>query len=239
MVQTQMSKKIAIIQSNYIPWKGYFDIINSVDEFVIYDDAQFTKNDWRNRNKIKTHEGLIWLTIPIKTSHKLTQKINEAETSSNLWIKKHWNSIAQHYSKAKYFNEYSDLFSNTYNNLETSKISVINTEFILLINNILGITTKITNTKDYNLLDGQTECLIDICKQANASEYISGPRAEKYIDNDLFYKSDLKLTWFDYSDYPEYNQLYEPFEHCVSIIDLIFNEGPNATKYMKTFGGKQ
>lgn len=237
MVQRQMSKKIAIIQSNYIPWKGYFDIINSVDEFIIFDDAQFTKNDWRNRNKIKTPEGLLWLTIPVITSHRLTQKISEAETFNNLWIKKHWNSISQNYSKAKYFNLYKDLFSNTFHNINTNSLSEINLIFITLINKILGIKTKITNTNQYDLTEGQTECLIGICRQTNAKEYISGPRAEQYIDTTLFAKNDIKLSWFDYNDYPVYNQLYQPFEHNVSILDLIFNEGPNATKYMKTFGG--
>jgi len=107
-------KKIAISQSNYIPWKGYFDLINIVDEFVIYDDAQYTKNDWRNRNKVQTQNGPTWLTIPVDTKGKLNQSISQAQVLNQLWRAKHWKTIAQSYAKSPYFTEYKDRFEKLY-----------------------------------------------------------------------------------------------------------------------------
>jgi hypothetical protein len=226
-------KKIAILQSNYIPWKGYFDMINSVDEFILYDTAQFTKNDWRNRNKIKTHNGINWLTIPVK--HSISQKINEIQVLNDLWKIKHWKTISQSYSKSIFFKDYKTLFKDLYLNISETFLSKINYNFICEINKILGIKTKISWSTDYDLIGGKTERLVDLCKQAQATEYITGPAAKSYINEKMFLSEDIKITWMDYSGYPEYNQLFPHFEHGVSILDLIFNEGPNAAKYMKSF----
>jgi hypothetical protein len=223
-------KKVAILQSNYIPWKGYFDIIKMVDEFIIYDDVQYTKNDWRNRNKIKTNNGILWLTIPV--NHSISQKINEIKILNKSWRIKHWNTISQNYSKTKYFREFKEIFEKLFT-LEEDYLSIINYNFIIEINKILNIKTKISWSSDYKLIEGKTERLIELCKQANATEYISGPSAKNYLNEELFSAENLKLTWMDYSGYPEYNQLFPPFEHRVSIIDLIFNEGPNSNKFMK------
>ncbi len=223
--------KIAILQSNYIPWKGYFDIINMADEFILYDTVQFTKNDWRNRNKIKTHQGVNWITIPVK--HSITQNINEIKVLNNKWRRKHWQTLKLNYSKAKYFNEYKHIFENLYLNSDETFLSKINYNFIDEINKILGIKTKITWSSEYELFGKQNETLINICKQAKATEYISGPAAKKYLNNNLFEKEIIKITWMNYSNYPTYNQLFPPFEHAVSILDLIFNEGENANKYLK------
>lgn len=119
-----LGKKLAIIQSNYIPWKGYFDIINMADEFIIYDDAQYTKNDWRNRNKIITNQGVTWITIPVK--HSTSQKINEIEVLNNKWRKIHWKTLQQNYSKANYFKNYIEIFEELYLKEEISSLSKIN-----------------------------------------------------------------------------------------------------------------
>jgi len=105
-------KKVAILQSNYIPWKGYFDMIGLVDEFILYDDMQYTRRDWRNRNKIKTPNGLAWLTIPVEVKGKYFQKINETIISEPQWAKDHWATIKQFYSKARFFKDYKDIFEN-------------------------------------------------------------------------------------------------------------------------------
>lgn len=228
-------KKIAISQSNYIPWKGYFDLINSVDEFVLYDDMQYTKRDWRNRNKIQTEHGLKWLSIPVEVKGKYFQKINETVISEKDWAKNHWETLKHCYSKSKYFSEYKDSFENLYLNMNTIYLSEINYKFITLINKILSIDTKISLSTDFELIEGKTEKILHICKQANASSYYSGPAAKGYFDEDLSKKMGIEIIWFDYSNYIEYNQIYNPFEHGVSIIDLIFNEGPNAKNYMKSF----
>lgn len=228
-------KRIAILQSNYIPWKGYFDIVNSVDEFVLYDDMQYTRRDWRNRNKIYTPNGLKWITVPVEVKGKYHQKINETKISESDWAKKHWLTIRQFYSKAKYFAKYEQFFEEFYFNCTEDSLSRVNARLIAIINQILGIDTEITLSSQYELYGGQTEKLLGICQQAGAGVYLSGPAAKDYFDMNLAEKKGIHVEWFDYSGYPEYQQLHKPFEHSVTILDLIFNEGPNATKFMKSF----
>ena len=228
-------KKIAILQSNYIPWKGYFDLINMVDEFILYDDAQYTKNDWRNRNLIKTRNGLEWLTIPVFFKGRSAQKIHEAVVSDPRWGKQHWRTITQNYSKAPYLNEYKSVLEPLYCDNREDRLSRINFMFIKTICGILGVNTKISWSMDYALTGDRNERLIGLCKTTHATHYVSGPAAKDYIDDGLFKKEGIDLSYIDYSGYPEYAQMFGGFEHGVSIIDLIFNEGPNATKYMKSF----
>ena len=222
------------MQSNYIPWKGYFDLINMVDEFVIFDDAQYTKNDWRNRNKIKTSQGVQWLTIPIRQID-LEQKIQDTKITNLKWNVKHWRSLLQNYSKSKYFNEYKDVFESLYLDSIEEYLSKINYNFIVSICQILEIETKIRWSSEFQLIEGQTEKLLSICQQADATTYLSGPAAKEYFDLSLAQQMGIEVEWMDYSGYSEYSQLNPPFEHGVSILDLIFNEGPNAKKFMKSF----
>jgi hypothetical protein len=229
-----MGKKIAILQSNYIPWKGYFDLINMVDEFILYDEVQYTKNDWRNRNRIKTRDGAQWLTIPVV--HKdLAQKISETRVADSIWRKKHWKSLCQWYAKATYFKKYRDMLEDLYLGGSDEYLSRINHAFMGAINNILGIDTEISWSADYDLAGDKTERLVRICKQAGGDQYVSGPAAKGYLDESLFVAEGISLHYMDYSGYPEYDQLFPPFEHSVSILDLIFNEGADAPKYMKSF----
>ena len=230
-----MGKKIAILQSNYIPWKGYFDLINMVDEFILYDDMQYTRRDWRNRNKIKTPQGLQWLTIPVEIKGKFFQKINETKVSEKDWAKKHWQSILRNYSKAKYFKDYKDIFEELYLTCDEEYLSQINYKFITTINEILEIKTKLRWSSEFELLDGQTEKLLGICKDCNADIYLSGPAAKDYFNEDLAKQENIKVEWMDYSRYKEYEQLNPPFEHGVTILDLIFNEGQNTRSFMKSF----
>lgn len=230
-----MNKKVAISQSNYIPWKGYFDLINSVDEFVFYDDVQFTKRDWRNRNLIKTKDGVKWLTIPIEVKGKFYQKINETKVSDHNWGKSHWESIVHSYSRAEYFNEFQKIVEHLYLKTETEMLSIINFNFIKQICEILKIKTKLSWSSDFILTGDKTERLINLCKQLGATTYYTGPAAKKYIDEDNFEKNSIELVYYDYSGYPTYKQLWEGFEHKVTVLDLIFNEGSNAFKFMKSF----
>ncbi len=225
---------VVILQSNYIPWKGYFDMMNMADTFIIYDEVQFTKNDWRNRNKIKTANGIIWLTIPVK-QQKLEQKINETFVVNNTWRKKHWNSIILTYAKTPYFKFYKNIFEELYLSSEEKNLHNINFLFLKAIANILEIKTKIISSSDLVLTEGKSQRLVDLCEQVGADTYLSGAAAKNYLNVSLFEKQKIKVQWMDYSNYPTYNQLYNEFEHAVSILDLIFNEGPNANKFMKSF----
>lgn len=228
-----MGKKLATVQSSYIPWKGYFDLINLADEFVLFDDAQYTKNDWRNRNRIKTRDGVRWITIPIR--HRFPQKIKDTVVSYPGWNLKHWKTIVQNYSGAKYFPDYRELFEDLYLGCRETHLSEINYRFITAVCEILGVDTTISWSMDYHLIEGKTERLVDLCRQAGAEEYISGPSAQGYIDEELFRAEGITLRYMDYAGYPEYAQLFPPFDHHVSIIDLILNEGPDAPKCMKSF----
>lgn len=229
-------KKVAILQSNYIPWKGYFDMINMVDEFILYDCVQYTKNDWRNRNLIKTPSGVQWLSIPCRVE-SLHQRIDATKVSDKSWANKHLKSIIQNYSKAKHFKEYSGIFEDLYAEVAHEEyLSNINYKFLTAINDILGITTKISKCQDFTLIEGQTSRLVRLCQDTNAQIYLSGPAAKNYLDAKLFEAEGIQVEWMEYGGYKEYNQLFGEFAHGVSIIDLIFNEGSDAAKYMKSFG---
>lgn len=225
-------KKVAILQSNYIPWKGYFDLIASVDEFVLYDDMQYTRRDWRNRNQIKTPQGLLWLTVPVKVKGKYDQTIKETEIDGNTWIAQHQKTILQNYKKSPFFDEIWSILDPLYKQ-EHTHLSQLNRSFIEAICRYLGITTKISNSWDYQLIDGKTERLADICKQAKATEYVSGPAAKDYVVKEIFDDLNIKLTWFDYAGYPHYPQLWGEFVHGVTVLDLLFNCGKDAPHYMR------
>lgn len=226
-------KKVAILQSNYIPWKGYFDLIAAVDEFVLYDDMQYTRRDWRNRNQIKTSQGLQWLTVPVQVKGKYDQKIKDTEIDGTAWALAHWKALAQNYRRASYFAEIAVWLEPLYLTKTYTHISQLNREFIVAVCHYLDINTIISNSWDYTLIDGKTERLADICRQARATEYISGPAAKDYVEEPIFTELDIKLTWFDYSGYPKYPQLWGEFNHGVTILDLLFNCGKDARRYMR------
>lgn len=227
-------KKIAVVQSNYMPWKGYFDLIAAADEFILYDHIQYTRRDWRNRNLIKTPHGLKWLTVPVKVKGKYYQAIRETEIEGTDWAKSHWKSLCQHYRRAPHFNAIAEELEPLYLQTHYSHLSKLNRTLIEWVCSKIGIKTIISNSWDYKLLDGdKTERLVDICCQAGATEYISGPSARGYMDEPVFAERGVKLTWFDYAGYPEYSQLWGDFTHGVSILDLLFNCGAEAPRYMR------
>lgn len=226
-------KRVAILQSNYIPWKGYFDIIASVDEFVLYDDMQYTRRDWRNRNRIKTPQGLAWCTVPVKVSGKYTQRIRDTEIDDHAWARKHVTSFTMCYKRAPFFDEVFAWLSPLYLDKTYTHIAALNRALIEAVCAYLGIGTKITNSWDYTLAGDRTERLAGICAQAGAGEYVSGPAAQCYMDERVFTEAGIRLTWFDYAGYPEYPQLHGDFVHEVSILDLLFNCGKDSVRYMK------
>lgn len=227
-------KKIAICQSNYIPWKGYFDLIAAVDEFILFDDMQYTRRNWRNRNQIKTQHGLRWLSVPVLVKGKFHQKIRETQIDGDRWSVLHWKSLLHNYRNAPHFASVSEWLEPLYLNEQFIHLSQLNRRFIEAICNYLAIKTSITNSWDYTLHDGdKTERLADLCIQAGGTEYISGPAAKDYVDEQTFADKGIKLTWFDYADYPEYLQLWGEFIHNVSMLDLLFNCGEDSPRYMR------
>jgi hypothetical protein len=226
-------KKVAILQSNYIPWKGYFDMIAAVDEFIIFDDVQFTRRDWRNRNQIKTPRGLEWLTVPVQVKGKYKQKINETIVDGSDWQSLHWKSIIQNYSHAPYFKEIAILLEPLYLEYRYIYLSSLNRCFLEVICNYLKINTVILNSSTFHSSYSKTERLAELCILVGGTEYISGPSAKNYIDKKIFDDMNITLTWFDYNGYKEYSQLWGKFNHEVSILDLLFNCGKNSSKYMR------
>ncbi|MDQ3674528.1 MAG: WbqC family protein [Gemmatimonadota bacterium] len=230
-------KSAAIVQSNYIPWKGYFDLIARVDEFVLYDDMQYTRRDWRNRNRIKTLQGVHWLTIPVEVKGKYFQRIRDTVVSDERWAREHWQTLQHSYRRAPHFAGYRDRLADIYERAQSlGLLSEINHLFLSAVCEMLAIPTRITWSSDYRLTEDRTERLVDICRQVGATEYVSGPAARAYMDETRFATAGITLTYMDYSGYPEYPQLHPPFEHGVTALDLLFNTGANAPTYMSYVG---
>ena len=226
-------KKVAIVQSNYIPWKGYFDMIASVDEFILYDDMQYTKRDWRNRNKIKTPQGLQWLTVPVRVGGKFEQAIRDTEIEGTAWAREHWNAILHNYGKTPYFTVLGLSLQQVYLSKRYQKLSVLNRALIEWVCDYLKVETKLSNSWEYKLIEGKSERLADLVVQAGGTTYVSGPAALDYLDESAFKDRGIEVEWFSYEGYPEYPQLWGSFEHGVTILDLLFNCGPQSAQYMK------
>jgi hypothetical protein len=227
-------KRIAIVQSSYIPWKGYFDLIRASDEFILLDDVQFTKRDWRSRNQIKTQHGLAWLTIPVRTKGRYLQLIQETEISEPRWGEEHWATLSANYARAPFFKTYADILESLYTQrADGERLSEVNHRFITTVCGLLGITTPIRWSTDYGAPAGKNERLIELGLKAGATDYLSGPNARGYLDEAMFAAAGIRVQFADYSGYREYSQPWPPFEHHVSVLDLLFSTGPDATRYMK------
>lgn len=224
-------KTVAISQSNYIPWKGYFDFINRVDEFILYDEVQYTTRDWRNRNRIKTPHGLKWLTIPVGGNNR--QRIDETEIADEEWYENHWKTIFHMYNKAPHFDQYSEKIQSLYEDCsQFTMLSDVNHHFLTGLKKLLNIDTPLSWSTDYDSEEGQTMRLVSICKQAGANAYVTGEAARSYLDEALFNEHGIEVIWMTYDGYQEYPQLHGDFEHSVSVIDLVFNTGNDAREYM-------
>lgn len=224
-------KRVAIIQSSYIPWKGYFDIIHDVDEFIFLDDAQFTTRDWRSRNRIKTANGLLWLSIPAGSHRDL--RICDVALGEHAWQVKHWKSIQHAYATSPFFDRYRTFFEDLYLGTQWTNLSELNQTMTRRIaRELLGLSTRMTDSRTYNAAGRRTAHLVDLVCRAHGTHYLSGPSARAYIEPELFRAHGITLQYKDYSDYRKYTQRYPPFEHKVSILDLIFNTGPAAPDYI-------
>lgn len=225
--------RVAILQSNYIPWKGYFDLIAAVDRFILYDDMQYTRRDWRNRNRIKTPQGLQWLTVPVQVKGRYEQKIKDTLIDGTAWAAEHWKALGLNYARAAHFAETAAWLEPLYRGHADTHLSGLNTRLISAICAKLGIHTPIGSSSEYRLAEGKSERLADLCQQAGGTVYVSGPSARSYLDEAVFATRGIAVAWFDYSGYPEYPQLWGGFVHEVTILDLLFNCGREAPRYMR------
>jgi hypothetical protein len=229
-------KKVAVLQSNYLPWKGYFDIIHDVDLFIFYDEVQYTHRDWRNRNKIYTETGPSWLTVPCGTDRQrriCEVVIKGAQIKSQGFQRYHWRQIRDNYKKAPYFSLYKDFFEHVYLEKEWEYLYELNRYLIVEISRrFLNIKTAFADSRDFGKTGKKHEQMLSLLKSAGAGLYVSGPAAKDYIVAEDYRAAGIELVWKDYSGYPEYPQPHAPFAHNVSIIDLLFNTGSDAPYYI-------
>ena len=229
-------KTVAIVQSCYIPWKGYFDLINFADEFIFFDDRQYTKRDWRNRNRIKTPSGTRWLSIPVQVKGRYLQRIDETLVEGRDWRRRHWETIRHQYITAPFFPQFADRVQELYlGETDEMRLSAINGRFIESICEFLEVKTTLSWSTDYEPMGERTERLVSLCLQSQATHYLSGPSARAYLEEDRFRAEGIEVSYMSYDGYPEYEQLHPPFDHAVSILDLLFCAGPKACSYMKSF----
>jgi hypothetical protein len=228
----QDGKTVAILQSSYVPWKGYFDLMRRVDEFILYDDVQYTRRDWRNRNLFKSPNGVRWLTIPVLVKDRYLQRIDETLISEPAWTDRHWATLVAWYGRAPHFQRYRPALEELYRELRDPHLSNINLRFLEAVRDFLGISTPLVRSSDYPASGHGTERLVQICRTAGASRYLTGPAARRYLDETLFREAGIDVVWMGYEGYPEYPQLYPPFDHHVSALDLLFSVGDDAPRYL-------
>jgi len=224
--------RICIIQSCYIPWKGFFDLIGQCDEYVIYDSAQYVKRHWHNRNRIKTANGVEWLTIPVVVKGRFEQAINEVEIEKP-WADKHWRAIELAYIRAPFFDHFAPAVRGWYEQADgQALLTDVNAIFLRGIAGLLGIETRMVRDTAYPTQGIKTERLLGIARAAGADRYLSGPSARDYFDETMFRTAGVTPEWMSYDGYREYQQLHGGFEHAVSTLDLLFNTGPDASRYL-------
>ncbi len=217
---------LAVIQPSYFPWLGYFDQIARSDVFVFYDDVQYDKNGWRNRNLIKTSQGPVWLSVPVLKSGRTHQPINKVEIDQRgPWARKHIKTIAQTYAKAPYLNAVIDRLQPVLER-RWHFLSDLNIEIIEVLCQMIGITTPLYRSSALHIDGDRNGRLIALCNHFKVINYLSGNAAQTYLDVSRFEKSGLSVTWQNYR-HPEYNQLHGPFLPNLSIIDLLMMVGPS------------
>ncbi len=226
-----MTKRVAVIQSSYIPWKGYFDIIHDVDLFVFYDDVQYTVRDWRTRNRVKSANGSVWLTIPAGSDRN--RLICEVLLPDDGWASRHWKTIVQSYAKAPHFKRYRPVLEELYLGQRWSSLSDFNQTMTKTIaRDMLGIECEFADSRSFAAEGRKLDRMLDLLKKTGATRYVSGPSAQDYLDQEAFAQAGIELVYKSYAGYPEYPQLYPPFEHAVSVLDLLFMTGDDAPNYI-------
>ena len=228
-------KTIVILQSNYLPWKGYFDLMAAADEFLLFDEVQFTKNDWRNRNRIVLNGKLHWLTLPIRTAGRFGAPIRDVEVADADWAASHWQTMRQAYRDAPHFKAIGPVLEQDYAaTARLDRLSRINEHFLRSIAKLLQLETTILHAGIVpRTSDDPTQRLLEICKARGATHYVSGPAARNYLDLNVFRAAGIAVYFADYSGYPAYPQGCSPFEHGVSVIDPLMQCGPDARRHLK------
>ncbi len=236
---------VGIIQSNYIPWRGFFDFIDDVELFVILDDVQYSKGTWRNRNKVKLPGGSQWITVPVSFQLRDRTLIENTEINYRRpWREEHLKLLSLAYASAPYFQRYIRDFEKVLAS-HPRTISELNVALIRWVCELLSIRTKILMSRDLGAAGHKTDRVLDILSRVGATSYLSGRAAEGYLETEKFQQRNIALYYKEY-DYPAYPQLFGDFDGVVTVLDLLFNCGPDSRRFLKSrtankryvFGGK-
>jgi hypothetical protein len=214
-------------QPVYLPWLGLFHKIYLADKFCIYDIVQYQTHDFNSRNKIKTHTGGIWLSVPVESKFHLEKKLCDLRIVNNGWNKKHFRTIVMAYKKAPFFEQYIEgleqiLIKKTYEFLTD-----LNTDILVYLLQALSIDIPLVKASDYDFVGKKSDLVLDMCKKLGASKFIFGALGKNYADVESFTQAGIQVYFQDYQ-HPVYNQLYGDFLPYMSVIDLLFNEGPQS-----------
>jgi hypothetical protein len=213
--------------------EGFFDLIGRCDEYVLYDSMQYVKRHWHNRNRIKTANGVQWLTIPVRSKGRFLQPLDEVAIEKP-WADKHGRTLEVAYRQAPFFDRYAATVKQSYERAGTqARLTDVNEIFLRGIAGLLGLEVSIVRDRAYPAEGVRTERLLAIARAAGADRYLSGPSAKQYFDEQLFIAAGITPEWMSYDGYPEYPQLHGDFEHAVTALDLLFNVGPAAPRYLK------
>ena len=224
-------------QPEYLPYIGFFNKIMLADKFVLVDHVQFNKKNWQNRNKIRTKDGWIWLTVPVLSKSLFNQPINEVRINNEInWREKHWKSIYLNYHKAPYFKEHALFFEHVYS-FDWEKVVNINESIIRYILKVLNIDIEICKSSELKIEGKKSDLIVDMCKALNADSYLSGEGAKDYIDENKFKESNIR-NYFREMTPPVYTQQFMSFEPYMSVIDLLFNYGNEQSRNMISSCGK-
>jgi hypothetical protein len=224
--------RISIIQSCYVPWRGFFDLIGRCDEYVILDHVQYVKRHWHNRNRINTATGPQWLTIPVITTGRRGQTIDAVKVEKP-WAEQHWRALELAYRRAPFFDAMAPRVRDWYERAAKEQLlTEINAIFLREIAVLLGLGTRFVRDTAYPVQGAKTERLVAIIRAAGAHCYLTGPSAKAYLDVPLLAGAGVAVEWMSYEGYPQYPQLHGSFEPAVSVLDLLFNVGPDAPQYL-------
>ena len=224
--------RVGVIQSNYLPWRGYFDFIDDVDLFVFHDDVQFTKGDWRNRNRLKTADGTRWMTVPVHYDRTAQRICDTTIDYSRHWQRDHRNAITASLTHAPFLADVLALLQPSWD-ARHQTISDLNVALIEAVCHYLDIRTPLRMSSDFRLHGARTERLIELLTAVGATTYLSGPAARAYLDEEQFERAGIRLEYKEYS-YPAYPQQWGAFEGGVSIVDTIANCGPATRHVLKS-----
>ena len=235
-IQRQVPKSIAIMQPTFLPWIGYFSLIDCVDEFVFFDHVQFEKRSWQQRNKIRTPNQEMWLSVPISSKGKQSQAIKDAEIlydGKKSPFKKIMGSIEANYKKAPYYKDYGEEL-NVFFQGQPKFISDLNQDVIRWMCGKLAVATPIVRSSDLDVIGTKADLLVDVCQARKAMRYVSTPGSKVYLDeSDAFELSGISLSYHEYV-HPSYSQIHGEFVPFMSVLDLLFNEGPASGEIMRS-----